>query len=275
MKRYSWAATIAVSLLVGASCKKENTDPLQPENAGQALSKIIRIIPLGNEHSYNEEISYTFNVTGKMIGEGDKTYTRDEQQRITEIWDKSKQTNRNHTFVYYSEIHPQQVLYTLSNWSGQAAGYDSVAYIHNETGDLLKTMTYVHQYAGSYLDTINYYPYTLPDITYLSNYTDFRYDKNGNIIRLNFYSVSITGEVVLCGSYTFSGYTVTKNPQYSGDEVRMADYPFYGTTNNSKNNFSSIGNYYKDYEYRSDGRPRTCIVREGGEIEFTLKFEYQ
>jgi hypothetical protein len=163
----------------------------------------------------------------------------------------------------------------LTNWSGQVAGYDSVEYIHNGQGELLKTMTYVHQYAGSYLDTINYYPYTLPDITYMSNYTDFRYDENGNIIRLNFYSISITGQVVLCGSYTFAGYTETDNPQYSGDEVRMAEYPFYGTTNNSKNNFYSTGNYYKEYEYREDGRPRNCIVREGGEIEFTLKFEYR
>ena len=274
MKKYLCAAVVPVCLLILASCKKENQVSMLPETSNQVLTKISQYLQLNNNSS-GEVISYQYNDAGKLTGEGDKKYLRDDQQRIVEVLDNSSVTNRNNTIVYYSKANPKQVAYTLSEWSGVVHGSDSIVYNHDESGLLTKTMTYIRQPAGIYLDTVNYYQYTLPDTTYLSKYTVFKYDTEGNITDLSFFSINIKGHVVLCGKYTFDGYSKTINPQYSDDEVRMADYSFYGTMNVSKNNFTTTGNLSKSCEYRADGRPRSCAVNQNGVKAFTLKFEYK
>ena len=267
-------AAIIFCLLILAACKKNSSETLKPETSDQVLTKVTKTIQLSANNSYDEVINYSYNNAGKLIGGGDKTYLRDEQQRIVEILDKSNLTNRNQVTVYYNGAHSKEVAYTIANWSGPVYGYDSVVYIHDENNRPIKTLVYIHQSAGNYLDTINYYQYSLPDTVYLGKYTDFKYDGDGNIIRITFYSIDLKGNIVLCGEYVFEGYSKSVNPQYSNDEVRIADYSFYGTLNSSKNNFTSIGNLSKLYEYRTDGRPRICTVNQNGVKAFTLKFEY-
>jgi hypothetical protein len=274
MKKHLPVAAITICFLILVACKKNSTETLKPETSDQLLTKVTKITQLNGDNPYTEVINYSYNDAGKLISEGDKTYLRDEQQRIVEVLDANTCTNRNQVFVYYKDGHSKEVVYTLANWSGPLHGYDSVVYVHDENSRPIKTMTYIHQAAGDYLDTINYYQYSIPDTTYLGKYTDFKYDGNGNIIRITFYSVDPKGNIVVCGEYVFEGYGRSVNPQYSDDEVRIADYSFYGTMNTSKNNFTAIGNLSKLYEYRTDGRPRTCAVSQNGVKAFTLRFEY-
>lgn len=257
------------------SCKKENVSQ-QPEASNQQLAKVIKRTNLDANHSYDEVINYEYNDARKIISEGNKTYVRDSKQRIIQILDKSKATNRNDIEVHYSDIDPKLVSYTFCRISSGDPATDSIVYVHDTNGRLIKTMNYIHYFGGTYLtDTILYYLHTVPDTTFLYEYTLFQYDDNGNLKQLGTYSINLNGKPVLCSIYRFNDYDQMTNPQYADDEIRSMQFSFDGVINASKNNFSNVGIYTKSYEYRTDGRPRSCEIKQNGTYAFKLTFEYK
>ena len=103
----------------------------------------------------------------------------------------------------------------------------------------------------------------------------FKYDNEGNLSKVNSYSIDFTtGDTVRCGQLYFKDYYKTANPLYTTDEVRTFQLGYSGLINSSKNNFFSLGDYTKDYEYRADGRPRSAMVKYNGGLVYKLTFVY-
>jgi hypothetical protein len=247
------------------SCNKDKavTVNQQPENNDQLLTKVTRTIYLGAQVSSEDAINYQYNAAGNIISEGSKTYVRDDLQRIVRILNSNTAEGRPDTKVYYSETNPKEVSYTFSPLD-EIGATDSVVYLHSN-GRLTKTLSYIHSFANA----------TSPEFTYLDKYNTFKYDDEGNLAKVNFYSIDPkSGDTVHCGQFFFKDYYKTANPLYTSDEVRTVEVGYNGLINSSKNNFFSIGGYTKDYEYRADGRPRTCIVQYNGSVVFKLNFEY-
>ena len=264
MKKATLYALSAICFGLMMSCKKDSVvSNQQPETSDQQLTKVIRTTNLSSV-SYDEVINYQYNEEGKIISEGKKTYVRDDLQRIVRIFNANTCDGRPDTRVYYSEADPSQVSYTFCQLDAIGAT-DSVVYVHTN-GRLTKTMSYVH-----YFTTTAY-----PGKTSLEKYNVFKYDDQGNLSKANSYSIDpASGDTVRCGQYSFKDYYNTANPLYSEDEVRTIEVGYEGLINSSKNNFFSIGRYTKDYEYRADGRPRTCMVKYNGSLVFKLTFEYK
>lgn len=256
------AILIAALIVAFFSCKKEMVTPEKTEDSSQLLTRIILTAASGNNLSY-EVANYKYNSAGKIIAEGNKTYERDQQQRIIRILEPGTSTNRTDTKVYYSSTHPDQVAYTLCVLSGSSAK-DSVVYIHDNAGRLIKTASYFSD-AKSNGSTSS---------PFLSSYNLFHYDENGNIAQIDLYSIN-NGNVSHCGQYNFRDYYNSINPQYADDEVRILELSCNGILNASRNNFANINSYTKVYDLRTDGRPRTCTVYESGKVDYTLNFEYQ
>jgi hypothetical protein len=235
----------------------------QPETSDQLLTKVIKTIYLGEDVSSEQVITYGYDETGKIHSEGSKTYTRDEQQRIVRILNSNSSEGRPETKVYYSESDPMQVSYTFSPLDAIGAT-DSVVYLHTN-GRLTKTESYIHYFATS----------TYAGHTSLERYNTFRYDEQGNLSKVNVYSVdSKGGDTVRCNRFSFKDYYKTTNPLYTNDEVRTMEIGYNGLINSSKNNFYTIGDYTKEYEYRADGRPRSAMVKSNGTLVFKLTFVY-
>ena len=239
------------------SCKKEKKSQ-ELESNSQLLRKVI----FSSEGLSYEVVAYQYNNEGKIIAEGDKTYIRDSQQRIVEILDPGTPTNRKDIKVYYRFQDKNKVDYTICNMADGVK--DSVRYVRDNLERIEKTISYV-SYSSSSLS---------PDTTLLSHYDVYAYSQEGNLIRIDLYNIN-QGQVVLCGRYIFSGYDKMINPQFSDDEVRTIQYYLDGTMNASKNNFASGNGYFKTYEYRTDGRPRSCTVQKTGAYAFQLIFEYR
>ena len=269
-------ALSAIFLAILVSCKRESIEPTLPETNDQLLTKVIKTTTLGDGHSYDEVANYDYNEVGKVITEGSKSYMRDDKQRIVRILDQTSPINRRDIQVYYSDSDPTKVAYTFCRVSGGDPATDSIVYIHDGYGRLSKTMSYIHSFGGTYVtDTIFYYQHTVPDTTFLYQYTLFKYDDKGNVKQLDIYNLNIYGNPVHCKGYRFENYDNMVNPQYADDEVRMMEYSFDGIVNASKNNFTSVGIYSKNYEYRKDGRPRSCAVNQNGTPAFKLTFQYR
>jgi hypothetical protein len=227
------------------------------------LTKVIRTTIFSSDVSYDEVIKYAYNEAGKIILEGNKTYVRDDQQRIVRILNSNAAEGRPETRIYYSETNPTEVSYTFSPLDAIGAT-DSVVYLHTK-GLLTKTMSYIHYFKTS----------TSSEHTSLEKYNIFKYDDQGNLSKENFYSIDPkTGDTVRCGQFYFKDYYKTANPLYTSDEVRSIEVRYNGLINSSRNNFFSIDGYTKDYEYRADGRPRSCMVEYNGSVVFKLTFEY-
>ena len=246
------------------SCKKDRVAAIQqPETSDQLLTKVIKTIYLGSEVSSEQTINYQYNEAGKIISEGDKTYVRDELQRIVRIFNSNNCDGRPDTKVYYSETDPRQVSYTFSPLDAIGAT-DSVVYVHTN-GRLTKTISYIHYFATS----------ASPEHTYPARYNTFKYDDEGNLSKTFSYSIDInTGDTSRCGQFYFKDYYKTVNPVYTNEEIRTTEVEYDGLINSSKNNFFSIAGYTKEYEYRPDGRPRSCMVSYNGSTVFKLTFVY-
>ena len=266
MKRYMLPIVAFCALL---SCKKEHTDTQQLENSKQVLTKIIKTADYGGG---TLSVDYAYNSAGKLIKEGNKTYERDNQQRIVRILEPGTSTNENDIQVHYNQKNPNLVDYTFCAMT-KIDATDSVVYLHDNNGRLIKTMSYTTWFSDR----------DVPPIAFLSEYETFSYDPKGNLIQVNIYVREYDGRETLSGEYYFINYDKGINPLYTGDEVRAIDFScgslfisYYGIINNSMNNFTSINNYYtKLYEYRADGRPRSCLVQQNGNNIFRLVYEYK
>lgn len=264
MKRATLYTVGMIFLLVMMSCKKDKVAVIPPETSDQLLTKVIKTIYLGSEVSSEQVINYRYNEAGKIIAEGYKSYVRDEMQRIVRIFNTNNCDGRPDTKVYYNEADPLQVSYTFSPLDAIGAT-DSVVYEHTN-GQLTKTMSYIHYFATA----------TNPDRTYLARYNTFKYDEQGNLSKTSSYSIDFnTGDTSRCGLFYFKDYYKTTNPVYTNEEIRTTEIEYNGLLNSSKNNFFSIDGYTKEYEYRTDGRPRSCMVSYNGSTAFKLTFVYE
>jgi len=257
MKKY--ALTI-MCFIIFVSCKKENT-AVQTESSTQLLTSVTKTTDIGGGGTYS--IRYTYNDAGKLITEGSKAYYRDEQQRIVRIVDPGTPTSREDIHVYYNNANTGKVAYTLCTLTGGGVT-DSVAYLHDDKGRLIKTISYISYFSKS----------GITDTTFLSEYDIFNYDTAGNLVRWDNYKNN-TGVETHCSQFNFESYTKSPNPLYSGDEVRTMEFSWGGILNNSMNNFSGMGVYKKSYDYRTDGRPRSCTVNQAGVSSFKIIFEYK
>ena len=264
MKRATLYTLSIMFVMLMTSCKKDKVAAnQQPETGDQLLTRVIRTTILSSDVSLDQVIKYEYNEAGKLISEGNKTYVRDDQQRIVRIFNSNAAEGRPETMVYYSEVDPAQVSYTFSPLDAIGAT-DSVVYLHTN-GRLTKTMSYIHYSATT----------TCSEHTSLEKYNTYRYDEQGNLSKANFYSIDPkTGDIIRCGQFYFKDYYKTANPLYTSDEIRTAEMEYNGLINSSKNNFFSVDRYTKDYEYRADGRPRSCMIKYNGTVVYKLTFEY-
>src|SRR5689334_20696842 len=104
MKKVILYSAGLMCLVFTMSCKKDQVPTIQePETSNQLLTKVIKTIYLGSEVSSEAVINYQYNEAGKIISEGDKTYVRDEMQRIVRIFNSNNCDGRPDTKVYYSD----------------------------------------------------------------------------------------------------------------------------------------------------------------------------
>jgi len=242
------------------ACKKDNSTNRTAEDSKQLLKRVVLTSTTGNL-SY-EVANYRYNSEGSITAEGTKTYVRDEKQRIVRILDSRTPTSRADIQVYYSTFLPSKVAYTLCTFV-DGKTWDSVVYVHDNTGQLVKKLSYL-----TYLSNNN-----LPVSVFLSHFEVFAYDESGNLMQLDFYNID-QGRTIHCGQYRFARYDTKQNPMYSNDEVRSMEYALEGVINASKNNCITINDFNKNYEYRADGKPKSCLVRSATQ-SYTLTFEYQ
>lgn len=241
-----------------ASCKKEQIVSIA-ETPDQLLVKITKTAELGGGVI---SIDYAYDNAGMLIKEGDKTYYRDDKERIVRIVEPGTSSNRTGIYVYYKDATSNEVAYTLCNLVDNP-GTDSVVYLHDNDGKLVKTISYFHDKSGA-VDS--------PDS--FGEYHVFSYDADGNLTHWDDYKIQV-GFESHCGSYLFNRYDAGKNPLYSGDEVRAANITWGGMLNNSSNNCTATGNAARVYDYRKDGRPRSCIAKLNGVEDYKLVFEYK
>jgi hypothetical protein len=246
------------------SCKKNADIPVQIENANQQLARIIKTTNLSSGPQI-QFLDFEYNSAGKIVAEGDKSYLRDEKQRIVEVRKKIPNTSVTQACnVYYVSPESKKVAHTLYTFAdtyySEVNTVDSIAYVHDAKGNLAKLMYYVYHFG----ETPNLYLYEV-----------FEYDDNGNMLALKRFSIT-NGAVRNCGAYIFSNYDTKVNPLYAADEVRMAEFNMEGVVNLSANNFMNYNNSYdKIYSYRADGRPASCSVLFKNTDAFTLTFEYK
>ncbi len=240
------------------SCRKEPI-AATAETPSQLLVKITKTADLGGGII---SIDYAYDNAGMVIKEGNKTYYRDHKERIVRIVEPGTSTNRADIYVYYKDETSNEVAYTLCSLVDNA-GTDSVVYLHDNDGRLIKTVSYFHSKSGT-VDS--------PDT--FGEYQVFGYDAEGNLTRWDDYKIQV-GFESHCGSYLFNHYDARKNPLYSGDEVRTANITWGGMLNNSANNCTAAGNAARVYDYREDGRPRSCIAKLNGTDDYRLVYEYK
>lgn len=238
------------------SCKKQNA---VPEVSGDQL--LTKVTMTTGAISYS--INYGYNNAGKLIKEGNKTYYRDDKQRIARITDPGAATGRDDIQVYYGDPLTNKVSYTFCTRAGGDAA-DSLVYLHDSNGRLIKTMNYFSSFTEN----------KTPDTTFLSHCDVFTYDADGNLIRVDDYNID-NGNLYHCGQFNFINYSKSINPLYTDDEVRIMEFEMDALLNTSINNFTRIGDYSKSYELRPDGRPSSCTVHQAGASDFTLIFEYK
>jgi hypothetical protein len=249
------------------SCKKEHTNAPPLESSQQLLTKVVKTADYGGG---TFTIDYAYNNAGKLIKEGYKTYERDDQQRIVRMLNFS--SANPDIQVHYSSKNPNQVDYTFCRMTASNAT-DSVAYLHDANGRLIKTMRY-HTYFSDR---------DVPAIPFLGEYKILSYDANGNLIQANVYERDYEGKETPAGDYFFLNYDKGINPLCTGDEVRLTDFScgslfhfMYGILNSSTNNFTTTNyGYSKFFEYRTDGKPKSCLVQQNGKNVFKLIYEYK
>lgn len=245
------------------ACQKQSAVSKEPaENSGQVLSAIIKKTLFNSNLAYNEKILFEYDASGKLIMEGEKHYYRDEQGRIAHISLPPNNTNRREISVHYTDANSNMVAFTFCHFKAAGnrgedslSGYDSIVYVH-DGGRLSKMLEYFSD------NGINYTHY----FTY-----NFTYDESGNIRETSKYKTDGSA----CYIYSYDSYDDKINPLYSNDEVRMLE-TFWNAGNISPNNLVK-GNYIADkvFDYRPDGRPRSCTVKENGVDVTSVTYQYK
>jgi hypothetical protein len=268
---------IASCSIIIVSCKKDTGTVPEVESSNQKLIKLTKTSYLASG-PYSEYLNFEYNSAGKIIAEGNKKYLRDDKQRIIQVHQfTTQQIADEYTLqVHYSDATSGKVSYTnhIRTDMPLKAPTDSIAYIHDAKGRLTKLMHYY----------LNYLTAGAPPA--LVQYHTIEYDNNGNILSLNRYAIPNTGTLVHCEEYIFDRYDSKTNPMHTEDEVRLLELNWGGTfnvslnnsmlANNSKRSFINVNDIYgKVYDYRADGRPRSCNVLLNGADAFTLIFTYQ
>jgi hypothetical protein len=239
-----------ITIAILSSCKKENVNTTK-ETSDQKLIKITKTSVYGGGVI---SIAYAYNDAGKLIQEGDQVYYRDEQQRIVRI-----PTNTVDIEVHYKDDKSAQVAYTLSKLNNTT---DSVAYLHDNNGNLIRMMNYYYSSSDTTL--------TPP----LVEYKEFTYDAEGNLLQWDDYKFN-GGIKSHCASFSFEYYDKKINPLYTDDEVRIGEITWGGMLNNCTNNCTHAGSSVRVYDYRADGRPRSCVSHGSADNEYKLVFEYK
>ena len=248
----------ACLLVVTISCNKSGGNLESLNNEGIILDKIIKTT-IYNSTTTSESIEFRYDVSGKITSEGDKRYIRDVKGRITKVLLSPNLTNRTDINVFYTDNSSLKVAYTLSNLSGNPSAVDSTVYERDNTGRIIKIASYFSNDGTTFIKDLFYKLF---------------YDEKQNLARIEKYSYG--GEaIVYCGGLSYTVYDNKINPAYSDDEVRM----FYGSglfLNTSKNNvIASNGNYSKSHTYRTDGRPLSSKVFEGGTEVCRIDYYYK
>lgn len=245
-------------MVVTMSCNKSGGDLEGHNNEGIILDKIIKTT-IYTSTTRSESLEYKYDVSGKIISEGNKKYTRDAKGRIVNILLLPNGTNRTDINVFYTDNSSLKVDYTLCNLAGIPSAVDSTVYDRDNTGRLIQITSYTFNGDGIFIKDIFYKLF---------------YDENQNLARLEKYSYN-GGAIIYCGRFSYTVYDNKINPAYSDDEVRM----FYGSElflNTSKNNvIASNGNYSKSHTYRADGKPLSSKVFEGGTEVCRIDYYYR
>lgn len=247
----------AVSLVTCLSCNKKES-PAPVENSNQLLMRILKTADFGGG-TYSLDLKY--NDAGKIIREDNTTYNRDAKQRIVSISSSGRPADSPYVYVYYKDETSTQVDYTFSKFS-YSNSTDSAVYIHDKDGKLIKTMGYYQDLNDS------------KALPMLSHYMLLNYDDRGNLIQVDIYTIN-DNALYHCSAYYFDHYDAKINPLHTDDEVRISNVSWAGILNSSTNNCKSIGIYTKSFEYRADGRPKTCIIKQNGANSMKLIYEYQ
>ncbi len=232
--------------VVTISCNKSGGNLETPHNDGLILDRVVKTTIYTNVTT-SEIIEYRYDVSGKIISEGNKKYIRDVKGRIIKVLLLPNGTNRNDINVFYTDNSSLKVAYTLSDLSGNPSAVDSTVYERDNTGRIIKIASYFSNDGTTFIKDLFYKLF---------------YDEKQNLARIEKYGYS--GEaIVYCGGFSYTVYDNKINPAYSDDEVRM----FYGAElflNTSKNNvIAANGNYSKSHTYRADGRPLSSKVLDG------------
>jgi hypothetical protein len=240
-----------ITIAILGSCKKENVNTT-PETSDQKLVKITKTSTYGGGVI---SIAYAYNDAGKLIQEGDQVYYRDEQQRIVRI-----RTNTVDIEVHYKDDKSKEVNYTSRRWLNNST--DSIVYLHDHNGKLIKMTCYYNDASGA------------AGMPALSEYKEFTYDADGNLLQWDDYKFN-GGIKSHCGSFSFEYYDKKINPLCTNDEVRIAEITWGGMLNNCTNNCTHAGSSVRVYDYRADGRPRSCVSHGSADNEYKLVFEYK
>lgn len=261
--------TIIITCLITLTMACHKSEMKEPETSDQVLTKIAKTSFIGGI-SYSETIGFEYDNAKRIIAEGDNHYERDDKGRIIKIVMPPNNSNRRDIYVYYADATSGMVAYTRCdfkvaggwmapdatyNFYDSIGGHDSSVYIH-ENGKV----TTIQEYFSSNGITFNRsFAYTM------------KYDDKGNLKEMR--RTGAAGN--LCNLYYYYEYDYLENPLHSNDEVRIREQ-YWSTGNISANNLLR-GNHIsgKHFEYRTDGRPRTCNVYENGQEAYRLTYYYK
>ncbi|HRI19913.1 MAG TPA: hypothetical protein PLA68_03125 [Panacibacter sp.] len=243
------------------NCRK---DPLAPaaeaEDSQQKLVKIINTLIINDNLLSSDSINFAYDDAGKIIAEGKLRYYRDDKERVIRITQPLWGVDDYSSYVFYADEQSGKVAYVA--YGASILGYtDSVAYFHDSQGRVNKIM--------------DYYFFDDRDSFVLINYVLFDYDEKSNLKQITKYALDYDN-FILCYRNMYTEYDDQKNPLHSDDEVRLFEY-FWGFANVSANNvrFTAHNNYHEQYDYRADGRPRSCSITQNGKEQYRSNYYYK
>jgi hypothetical protein len=248
-----------LALIISPACNKSSDNIETTNNNGKSLDKIVKTI-VYRSSTVSETIRYEYDVSGKIIGEGSKQYTRDANGRIISMSVPSSGNPRTNIDVFYASNTSKLVAYTICKFiSGNIFGFDSSVYLRDNHGRIEKIVNYYSQNGDPF---------------FVDRLYKLTYNENDNLQRIERYNV-YDSYMVLCEVFNYQGYDNKINPVYSDDEARLlpnAD----ALLNTSKNNvITSLGTFSKSHIYREDGRPLSCKVYDGASEVYHFDYYYK
>lgn len=251
---------ILLAVIFVSACRKEKLPPR--EDSSQQLKKIVKKTVFGSGVEYSETIAYEFDRDHRIITEGVKQYSRDQQGRITRI-----SYNTNVIDVHYKDPLSKEVAYTLFKFQAKPTEFSTVS--------LNMTDSTVYEHTNGKVSSIKLFSSSDISPVTLTAVYHFSYDAGDNLQKVVLLSVN-NNNFTVCGVRIFDQYDNKPNPLYSDDEVRLLNFG-WEVTNVSSNNFLT-GNsaIRKSYQYRSDGRPSSCAVSDvNGNTNVLLTYHYE